>query len=284
MRTLAEVLKLSTEHLASRGVSSPRLDAELLLGHALGLDRLGLYLQHDRPLTPGELERTRELLRRRARREPLPWITGSKEFHSLQFRVRPGLLVPRPDTETLVDALLDELRRSGGDSPTYVVDAGCGTGCVGLTLAHELPHLLLYAVDVDPEALRCTRENALALGLKERVALLQGDLLEPVPRDRPVHWVVSNPPYVPSPVLPTLEPEVSLHEPRHALDGGPDGLDVIRRLLRQAAERASRGIALEVGHDQAAETAGLARRAGFARTSVRRDLAGRERVVLAFKD
>ncbi len=281
MRVLGEVLRLSTRYLEGKGVPGPRLDAELLLGHALELDRLQLYLQYDRPLIPSELARARELLRRRANREPIAWITGRKEFFSLSFRVDPGLLVPRPETECLVESLLECI--SGGEStdPVYLVDVGCGTGCVGLALAHRLANIRLFATDLDARALQCTRTNAISLGIKDRVALLQGDLLSPVPSRRRIDWVVSNPPYIPSARISVLEPEVSLYEPRLALDGGMDGLELVRRLVLQAAQRVRYGVAFEIGCDQADEALAIARQAGFEETRLHLDLAGNPRVVTA---
>lgn len=280
MRTLGEVLLLSTEFLKERGVGSPRLDAELLIGHALGLPRLQVYLQFERLLPEPELERIRELVRLRGLREPLAWLTGEKEFHGLPFAVRPGTLVPRPDTETLVDAVLERIPDGEGE-PILVADVGTGTGCVGLTLAAKRLRVRLFAVDLSRDALECARDNAVRLGIKDRVALLSGDLLAPVPRDRPLAWVVSNPPYIQSAVIPGLEPEVSRHEPRLALDGGPDGLRIIRRLVAEAATRVQVGLALEIGHDQGERVLALCREAGFQRAELRKDLAGNDRVVLA---
>lgn len=280
MRTLGEVLRLSTEHLKQRGVEGPRLDAELLVGAALGLERLQVYLQHDRPLLESELQAIRELVQRRSRREPLAHILGKREFYGLEFQLRPGVLVPRPDTETLVDALLDVI----GPDPeplVYVADIGCGSGCIGLSLASQRPSIRLYAIDLNPEALAATKANTQALGLSGRVALLRGDLLGPVPSERQVDWVVSNPPYIPSAEIDGLQPEVARFEDRLALDGGADGLDLYRRLLPMAWARAQRGIVLEVGHGQAEAVVELARKAGFRECTIRCDLGGRQRVVLA---
>ncbi len=282
MRTLGEVLLLSSRFLGDHGVPSPRLDAELLVGHALGLQRIQVYLQHERPLSEEELATVRTLLQRRAAREPVAHITGHREFHGLGFRVRPGLLVPRPDTETLVDAVLAEIPTDRTE-PLYLVDVGCGTGCVGVTLAVRRRCVRVWAVDVSADALACTGDNARDHGVKERTALLTGDLLSPVPPGRPVDLVVSNPPYVPSGTIAALEPEISRWEDRRALDGGPDGLDVIRRLLALAAQRARVGAFVEIGHDQGPTVLGIAREAGFASTSLLRDLAGCERVLRAWR-
>ncbi len=278
MKALVEVLTATTDFFRSRGIPSPRLDAELLIGHALGLNRVGVYLNFDRPIRDEELEPIRAMVRRRGNREPVAWILGKKEFYGRDFVVGPGILVPRPDTETLIETLLPLL---GDADPIFVADIGSGSGCIGLTLATEKPGLRLFAVDVSEIALATTKQNVEALGLKERVAVLRGSLLEPIPAGRVIDWVVSNPPYIPSADLDGLQPEVRDHEPRIALDGGADGLDVYRRLIPVAAARARVGIALEVGDGQAGAVADLAREAGLSTVTITRDLGGIERVVIA---
>ncbi|MBN1336873.1 MAG: peptide chain release factor N(5)-glutamine methyltransferase [Deltaproteobacteria bacterium] len=280
MRTLGDILLLSSRFLGRRGVTPSRLDAEVLVGHALGLPRLQVYLQHERLLAEPELAAIRALLRRRAAREPVAHIVGNKEFYGISFRVRPRLMVPRPDTETLVDRSLDEIPIDRSD-PLYVADVGCGTGCVGLVLARKRSCVRLYAVDLSPEALACTHDNARDLGVKDRVALIRGDGLDAIPEDRPVDLVVSNPPYIPTRTIGTLEPEVSLWEDRRALDGGPDGLDVIRRVLARSSVRARSGALVEIGHDQGPSALGIARDAGFSEIRLHADMAGRDRVLQA---
>jgi release factor glutamine methyltransferase len=283
MESLGRVLAMSAAFLAERGVASPKLDASLLAGHALGLSRMQVYLQTDRPLTPAELEAIRALLRRRAQREPLAHITGQREFMSLDFAVAPRLLVPRPDSELVVETMLARVPTER-EEPLFVADIGCGTGCLGLSLAHARPCVRVYAVDASREAIACTRQNRDSLGLDERVALLLGDLLGPIPATRPIDWVISNPPYIPSAELEALEPEVARYEDRGALDGGPDGLDVIRRLLPQAAARARVGLVMEHAWHQGPQTVALALEAGFAVAETLRDLAGKDRCLLALKD
>lgn len=273
MKPLVEVLTATTEWFRTRGIPSARLDAELIIGHVLGLDRVKVYLNYDRPLYNVELESVRALVRRRGAREPLAWITEEKEFCGHPFTVRPGTLVPRPDTETLVEVAV---ARFDGD-PIHVADVGCGTGAIGLTLALEVPAVRLYALDLSDEALACTRLNVDRHGLKDRVAVRRSDLLSGVPADRPLHWVVSNPPYIPSAEIGTLAPEVQL-EPRLALDGGVDGLAVYRRLVPEAARRVERGLIVEVGMGQAPAVRALMEAAGLTVT-VHADLAGVERVV-----
>lgn len=275
MKTVVEVLTATAAFFRERGVPSPRMEAELVLGHALGVSRVAVYLQFDRPLAESELVPIRELVRRRGQREPLAAVLGHKEFYGRDFVVDTGVLVPRPDTETLVDAVLPKL----GDAPQFLADVGCGTGIVGLTLALERPSVRCFAVDLADAALHNTRKNVEKHDLKARVAVLRGAFLAPVPAGREIDWVVSNPPYIPSRDIESLQPEVRLHEPRQALDGGPDGLDAYRALLPQAQARARRGVALEVGQGQAEAVAAMVE-AGGMRVQVFRDLGGVDRVVL----
>mgnify|MGYP002828139164 CR=1 FL=1 len=275
---MVSVIERTAAWLADKGVDSPRLDAELLVCHVLGLERLQLYLQFDRPFSDSELAALRPLVRRRGLREPLAWILGERGFHALDLQVDRDVLVPRPDTETLVDAALEDIPEDS-DEPVYVADIGCGTGAVGLAVAAARPQVRLYAVDLSPQALANTKANVERLGLKDRVAVLRGDLLDPIPESRPIDWVLSNPPYIPSADIDALMPEVSTHEPRLALDGGPDGLDIIRRLIAQAVPRVRRGLRVELGAGQAAAVMQLLREAGLEDVRSWADLAGIDRIV-----
>lgn len=274
--TLGEVLEKSQEWLRSRGVDSPRLDAEQLARQVLGLDRLQLILQRERLLEEAERLAIRELVQRRGAREPLAWILGHKGFHELDLHVHKGVLVPRADTETLVLAALERIPEG---QELFVADVGCGSGAIGLAIAAARPQVKVYAIDLSDEALENTRDNVAALGLQARVAVLKGDLLAPVPPSRPIDLVLSNPPYIARAVIDGLDPEVSRFEPRLALDGGPDGLDLYRRLLPQARARARVGLLVEIGHDQGAAVQALFAQAGFQDVALRRDLGGRDRVV-----
>jgi release factor glutamine methyltransferase len=246
-----------------------------LLCQVLDMERLQLYLAHDRPMTEDELARLRPLVARRGDREPLAWILGNQPFHAIELTVGPGVLVPRPDTETLVDAALSWI----GDDPAFVADVGCGSGAIGLAIATARPQTKIYAIDVDETALEITRTNVAALSLQKRVAVLGGDLLSPIPESRPVDWVVSNPPYIPSDDIDGLQREVSHHEPRLALDGGPDGLDTYRRLIPAAAARARLGVLVEVGIHQAPRVADMLRTEGLIELETWDDLGGIARVV-----
>lgn len=275
--TLLDVLRRTESWLRGRGVDKPRLEAELLLGHVLGVERLRLYLMFDRPMVDTELEALRPLVKRRGQREPLAYLTGTRGFHSIDLRCRPGVLIPRPDTETLVDAALEWIGLPEG--PVYVADVGTGTGAVGLAIAQAQPLVKVYATDLSPVAIALAKENAAALGLQDRFAVLRGSYLDPIPAHRPIDWLVSNPPYIPSRDIPTLQPEVALHEPHLALDGGRDGLDAYHALLPAARARVRLGALFEVGHDQATDVSALMREAGFVDVRTWRDLAGIERVV-----
>jgi release factor glutamine methyltransferase len=281
MRTLLDVLLRTERYLRERGIDTPRLDAELLLAQALGISRLQIYLLYERPLTEPELETIRGLVARRGKREPMAYIEGTRAFHAIDLLVGSGVLVPRPDTETLVDLVLSAVPE--GEEAVYIADIGCGPGTVGLAIAVARPNVRVYAVDVSEAALGYAHKNVAALGLDKRVAVLSGDLLAPIPAHRPIDWVVSNPPYIRSADIEGLMPEVSRFEPRVALDGGDDGLEVYRRLVPAAFARAGVGVAVEIGYDQAAQVSELFRRAGFVMIEVHKDLAGLSRVVIARK-
>jgi len=276
MITVVDVLKKTEAFLRERGVESPRLDAELILGHQLGLDRVELYLQFDRPLSEPDLAAMRPQVKRRGEREPLAWVLGTKAFWKLDLHAHKDVLVPRPDTETLVEAALALIPETG---ECFVADVGCGTGAVGLSIASERPEVKLYATDISDAALRCTKDNVTQLGLTGRVGVLKGELLSPIPEDRPIDIVVSNPPYIPTADIESLAPEIRDHEPRAALDGGADGLDVYRQLIPAAAARARSRVLVEVGAGQAEAVAAMMTDAGLVDVQTHSDLAGHARVV-----
>jgi release factor glutamine methyltransferase len=274
---LAEVLRRSTQYLESNGSPTPRLDAELLLAHCLGLTRIELYTQFERPLSEAELAGCRELIRRRGRREPVAYVIGRWGFRRLELDVDARVLVPRPETELVVErclALLD-----GRERPA-VLDVGTGSGAIALALKDEMPEARVLACDVSADALDVARANAARLGLE--VELIESDLLERVPGDA-FQLIVSNPPYIAESEMATLQPEVAEHEPRIATVAGADGLEIHRRLLPQAAERLAGGghLVLECGAGQVPALAAELERVGYADVGVDRDLSGIERVVWA---
>jgi release factor glutamine methyltransferase len=274
--TVGDALGAATAALTAAGVDSPRLDAELLLADALGCDRAALAADPEAPVPAAAARSFGACVRRRVRREPLAYVLGRKGFRRLELRSDPRALVPRPETELLVE-LATELE------PERVLDVGTGSGAIALAVADELPGASIYATDVSAEALTLARENAAALGLANRVFLEHGSL----PSD-PGPWdlVVANLPYVRDDEWAGLAPEISGHEPRGALLSGGDGLDAIRALIEACAPLGSdsarvptAALALEVGAGQAEEVGKLVERAG-GRAELRRDLAGIERVVL----
>ena len=260
---------------AKGGVDAPRLTAEILLAHALGCDRVRLYLDFDKPLGEPELAAYRELVRRRAAGEPTAWLTGRRAFLGHDFRVDARVLVPRPETELVAEAAIAALPGDGA-----ALDLCTGSGCIAVSLALARPGARVVATDVSPDALDVVRENAEALGAK--VELLQGDLYAPLAPGDHFDVVVANPPYVPTAEIAGLSREVR-REPRLALDGGADGLDVLRRVVAGAPARLRPGGALvvEMHETHAGPLPALCREAGFATAEVHADLAGLPRWVVA---
>jgi release factor glutamine methyltransferase len=271
--TLAEVLRRSTEYLEGKGVPSPRVDAEHLLGKALEVSRIQLYVEYDRELTEQELEAVRELVARRAKREPLAYILGEWGFRRLNLRVDRRALIPRPETEIVVErclALLD-----GREAPD-VIDVGTGSGAIALAIADELPGSRVTAIDASADALALARENAEQTSLTERVRFLEHDLTAGLP-EGPWDLVVSNPPYVEPGELGSLQPEVREWEPREALVG--EG--VTEAIARSSRESLTSGgwLVLEVGEGTADDVCRLLSGLGFIHVTPSLDLAGRDRVV-----
>ena len=268
--TVREALDSALIALTAAGCESPRLDAELLLAAAMGVDRAVIVSDPGRGLEPAEAHRFQEHARRRTQREPVAYILGRKGFRTIELEVDGRVLIPRPETEHLVEAAL-ELPRGA-----RVADVGTGSGAVALALKAERPDLEVVGTDSSAAALAVARANADRLRLD--VELVRGDLLEPVVG--PLDAVLCNPPYVADADRGSLAPDITRHEPAEALFAGPDGLDVIRRLAPAAAGSGATLLALEVGFGQAAAVAEIARGAGFPRTEAISDLAGIERVVV----
>jgi release factor glutamine methyltransferase len=276
--TILSVLQWTEKRFADRSVGTPRLDAQLLLADVLQKDRVYLYTHFDQPLGPDELAKFRALIQRRLGGESVAYLVGRKEFRSLELAVDARVLVPRPDTEATVDAALAHLP-SAGDA--RVVDVGTGSGAIALALKKERPGLEVLAVDRSPDAAQVARANADKLGLA--IEVVEGDLLAPVAARAPFALIVSNPPYIPSAEIAGLAAEVR-KEPLAALDGGADGLDLIRRLVTDAPPLLSDGAALvlEVGAGQAPAVVALFAADGrYAPATVTKDLAGIDRVVAA---
>ncbi len=271
--TLMEFVRWTADFFKQHDVPQARLDAELLLAHVLGGSRMDLYMSFDKPLGEADRARFRELVRRRAKeRVPVAYLLERREFWSLPFRVTPDVLIPRPETETLVRVALDR-------KPRRALEIGVGSGCVAAALARELPSLEIVASDVSARALELARENLAALGVLDRVTLVEARHLPEIAGS--FDLVLSNPPYVASGELAALAPELR-HEPALALDGGPDGLDVIRQICADAPARVERpgALALEIGAGQSAAVVELLRATGAAEVETFADLAGITRVVL----
>lgn len=275
--SVSEALGAAVDGLAAAGVEDPRLDAEVLLGEAMGRERAALVAEPGAEVTPAAARRFGEMVRRRLRREPVAYILGRKGFRRLELAVDSRVLIPRPETELLVELAL-ELR------PARVLDVGTGSGAIALAVADELPDAEVVAADTSPGALEVARANAERLGLDERVRFVERTL----PDDGDgFDLVLANLPYVAERDWPSLQPEVTRHEPREALLAGPDGLDAYRALIPECALRLSRyaermrgALAVEVGEGQAPAVAELMSAAGLGEVEVRRDLAGIERVVV----
>lgn len=319
--TVGELLRRATGYLAEKGLPSPRLDAEVLLGWVLGTDRVHLYVNYDRPLQPEEVARYRALIGRRAKKVPVAFLRGFKEFYGLPFTVSPAVLIPRPETELLVEQALDwlagegarvvrptgrglpDLAAAGPESEAVpgapaapgpvttswaVADVATGSGCIGVALAWCVPEVRVVATDRSTEALEVARANAVRHGVAERVTFLAGDGLAPL---REAGWagrldlVAANPPYIPSNTVDELGMDVG-YEPRSALDGGPDGLCFYRDWLPGMAELLRPGglVLLEIGYDQGTAVSELARATGaFAEVTVVPDHGGLDRVVRAVR-
>ncbi len=275
---LLSVLEATTGHFTKHGVPSPRLQAELLLAHALSLPRLGLYLQFERGLNAAELDTLRELVRRRAAREPLQHITGSTGFGGLTLRCSPAALIPRPETEILVE---HAARLLADSSPGLVIDVGTGTGAIPLALARTQPAFQYLGLDISEDALALAAENAAASASAPppgtSVTWKKCDLFQGITEKAVL--VTANLPYLTPAEIDSAEPEVR-HDPRLALEGGADGLDLIRRLIPLAFPLTPR-LLLECGPDQAPKVAALARESGFTQVAIHPDLTSRPRVVEA---
>jgi release factor glutamine methyltransferase len=277
--TIGKILEWATSDFRARGLPGPRLDAEVLLAFATGGDRVKLIVDRDRPLIPAELARFRELVKRRRTGEPVAYLTGTREFYGRLFRVDARVLVPRPDTEALVDVAL--ARTSHISMSMRALDLCTGSGCVAVTLARERPTGRVEATDTSPGALSVARENALRLGAY-RVSFALADLFDGIdPALRRFDVIVSNPPYVATTEIDRLAPDIRDHEPRVALDGGPTGLDLLRRIVDGAPRylTANGALAVEVGAGQAGEVSALFVAKGFEDVQRAKDYGGIERVV-----
>ena len=313
--TIGRILKWTEQYFKDKGIESPRLDAEVLLAHVLEKQRIYLYVHFDEPLQPAELAAYREMIKQRVLRVPVAQILGEKEFMGLTFKITADTLVPRPDTEILVQAAVERLKAMKGEAkapedealadgeeassaadrdeaaadvsqePLRIADIGTGSGAICLSVLRYLAGTVADTVDISPAARAVAEENAASLGLADRVTFHTGDLLQPL-RGMTFAAILSNPPYIPEADIAGLAPEVRLKEPHTALSGGQDGLDFYRRLAKEAPAMLVPGgfMAFEVGIHQAEPVAALAKANPLiARTEILPDYAGIDRVVVAWR-
>ncbi|MDD2763380.1 MAG: peptide chain release factor N(5)-glutamine methyltransferase [Opitutaceae bacterium] len=281
MLTVLEVIKKTADFFEAKGVESPRLNAELITGHVLGLPRMQLYLQFERPVVEAELEKMRPLVKRRSQHEPLQYILGETEFFHLRLKVDRRALIPRPETEHLCEIITQRLPAP----PAAVLDLGTGSGAIALGLAAFYPAAAVTASDVSPAALDLARENAGALGLAGRVRFLCSDWYAALEPDGRFDLIVANPPYLSEAETAASPPEVRGHEPRVALASGADGMTALSLIVAGAPPFLADGglLALETGIDQHPALRACATAAGFARIESLRDLSDRDRYLLAWR-
>lgn len=280
--TVLEVIQKSADFLGKKGVDTPRLQAELLLAHVLNLPRMQLYLNFERALTQGEADTLRELVKRRGQREPLQHIVGSTSFCGLELAVNRHVLVPRPETELLAESAWNHLSTVKA-RPVTALDFGTGSGCLAIALAVKCAEARVWALDCSEPALELARQNAQRHNVTECIEFLSGDGLSALPPAWRFDLIVSNPPYIPSGEIASLQPEVREHEPRGALDGGVDGLDYYRRLAVEARPflNAEGKIMLEFGDGQADAVRGLFNAQNWIVENVVNDYSQRPRILIA---
>ncbi|MDH4101353.1 MAG: peptide chain release factor N(5)-glutamine methyltransferase [Nitrospirota bacterium] len=286
--TVIDLLKEATDFLTKKEVSrSPRLDVELLLADTLGLNRVGLYTNFEKKVTEQERTVFRELFKRRLNAEPVAYIRGKREFWGLEMEVSPAVLIPRPETEVLVE---EAIKTVGGksDSALTILDLCTGSGCVAVALAKDLSEAKVWATDISAEALDVARRNAARHGVDSRVSFCAGDLWDAVSDQElegAVDMIVANPPYIPNTDIDGLERNVKDFEPLSALDGGNEGLDIIRRIIAEAPRflKPSGALLMEIGYNQGVAVSALMEEKGFTEVRVLKDYCGLDRVVIGLR-
>jgi release factor glutamine methyltransferase len=280
--TISKLLSWTSDYFSSHGIDSPRLTAELLLSHCLSIKRLDLYLQFDKPMSQEELARYKTLIKRRIEREPVAYITGSRGFWTLDLDVNPDVLIPRPDTECLVETALKVIPSEIMDRPLKILDLGTGPGTIVLSLAAERPDNHYFAVDLSEKALHVACRNRTRNDITSPVFFVRGDWFSPWIKKPIFDLIVSNPPYIPSQDIKGLEPEITRYEPMLALDGGMDGLSCVRRILEEAPAFLMDGghLMMETGFDQRQKVMEIAESCGcYKEIEYVKDAAGHDRVV-----
>ena len=280
--TVLEVIQRSTEFLQQKGVDSPRLQIELMLARVLNTPRLKLYLNFDRALTEPELGQTREMVKRRAAREPLQHILGTVSFCGIEIKCTAAALIPRPETELLAERGWQFLSTLGSQ-PSTCLDLGTGTGCIAIALAVHTPETLVHAIDVSSEALTLARDNAIFHHVAERIKFHPGDAFAALPEETKFDLIVSNPPYIASDELATLQPEVRDFDPKLALDGGMDGLAFYRRIAHEAGRFLKTGgkLMLEHGDGQSGPIAKMLQDENWVVDEIVADYSARPRILIA---
>lgn len=283
--TIKTILNWTKQHLEKKGVENPRLDAEVLLCAVLKCQRVKLYLDFDYPLSKEEKALMRTYVERRANFEPLAYIIGERAFMRNSFKVTPATLIPRPETELLVEALTKAAPYLRAEGDVKILDIGTGSGAIIVSLLDYLPKAVGVGVDISNDALAVAKENAERIGVKGRVAFRQSDVFSNVPIEKKFDIIVSNPPYIPAGDIAGLDKDVQ-KEPRGALDGGADGLDFYRRITQEAAEHLAEDglLAFEIGSEQGPAVSDLCLAHGFKKAVVRKDYAGLDRMVFAIKE
>jgi len=278
---ILDVIQRSTDFLARKGVASPRLQVELLLAHLLRLPRLQLYLSFERALTKAELDALRALVQRRGQHEPLQYIVGSTSFCGLEIALNRDVLIPRPETELLAERAWTFLRKA--DGVPSVLEIGTGSGCLAIAVAHHAPRAKVCATDISGPALELARRNAESHQVIGRVEFCQGDLFSAAPANARFDLILSNPPYIPTARIKTLEAEVREHEPHSALDGGADGQDFYRRMAAEAGAwlRPAACIMVELDDEGAQATREIFQREKWKVEGVEKDYRGQERILIA---
>ena len=276
---ILELIQKTTAFFEKDGVPDPRLDTELILAHVLRLKRMDLYLQFERSLSEAELDLLRPLVRRRASREPLQHILGSVDFFGLELMSTHQALIPRPETEILVQLAIQSTPSS---KDFLFLDIGTGTGAIVLAMLKACPHARAVAIDISLEALKLAESNAKKAGLQDRVEFRHGNLFEPIASGEIFDLMISNPPYIPSAELPHLQPEVR-YDPPQSLDGGPDGLQIIRKLISNSKNFLKKDgkLLLELGHDQAASVCALLEKECWTHIQIHKDLQSHPRIISA---
>lgn len=273
-----KLIRETAGYFEKAGIPSPRLDAELLLAHVLGYKRIDLYTRHEKIIKEKDRARFKELIRRRVRREPLQYILGETEFYGLKFKVTPVVLIPRPETELLVEEGLKS-------APTKILDIGTGSGCIAVTLAKHLSEASIVATDISKQALEVARENAQRHEVEGRIELIPADIA-PWKRfaaeGRTFDLILSNPPYIPTGEFSKLQPEVRDFEPQRALDGGADGLDFYRSILQDAVKflKPNASLLFEIGEDQGEKVRQMIAEVGLREIQIKKDLNRKDRLAL----